>query len=335
MAPDKIVFIAWSRLSRRTRDLARELGAKLVFIPDHAPYLRAWRETGKILASINPRAVIAQLPQGPLLWRAHNLSKKQGFRLIADMHTGFIVYSSLKERLLNQPFRHLLRQLHLVIAHNEPIARLLTTRHGIPQEKVLIVYDPLPKIPGELRKPQVPGLKSKYLVAPSSWAPDEPLEQLVHDILRENPQGDGIQVVITGDPGRGGRRARRILEAAKKDNRVIITGYLPVEEYYWLLKNSEAVIALTKREYTVLSAIWEAVALSKPFITTPTTTLRKLLGENYPCFYRPGTRGLGEAAAKCRSEEKRVKNTIDMLRLLSKNSIEKLKQKLEEVMHKD
>ena len=75
----RIVFIAWSKLSRRSRDLARELNAEIIFFADKPPYLSAFKRTRKFLENERPGVVFVQLPQGPLLWLVLRLSKKTWF----------------------------------------------------------------------------------------------------------------------------------------------------------------------------------------------------------------------------------------------------------------
>ncbi len=324
------VFVAWSRLSRRTRELAELLGMELVFVPRGPPYVGAWLETGRLLARLRPRLVVAQLPQGPLLLRLHLLRRRLGFRLAADVHSGFMVYESLGERLLNQPFRRLLRGCDLVVSHNEPFTRLLLD-YGVPRERLLTVYDPIPPRHPSPRRPRLPGVEPHhYLLMPAAWAPDEPMELLAEAWRLSRLAGEGYKLVVTGD----WRRRPRSAERLRKLEGVVLTGFLPLEEYAWLLENAAAVLALTTKEYTVLSALWEAVAYQRPAIVSSTETLKGLLGDGYPCLAPMEPHGLAEAMRRClnpAAAEAAIR-AYRRLERLSRESIEKLRRRIGELL---
>ncbi len=322
----QIALIAWARLSRRTRDLAQVLGAKLIFIPDMPPYLRAWIETKHILEKLRPKLVIAQLPQGPLLWRVLNLSKRLKYRVVADVHTSFVVHDSLKGLFLNRPFQHLLGEADLLMAHNEPQAKLIETMAGISREKILIVYDPLP-IPPKTEEPPIEILRRKeYILLPASWASDEPIYEIVKIYIE---LGLNYILVLTNNPHRN-KRFYKKLQKIIKNKPIILTGYLPIRQYAWVFQNAKAIIAATKREYTMLSSIWEAVAYKKPFLVLQTKTLKEILGNNYPCFFSLSSNSMKAAIEKCLEESIRreIKKVIEKLSLNSSLSLERLSKTL-------
>lgn len=333
----RAVFVAWARLSRRTKDLARELNVKLLFIPDRPPYLKAWRETKKLLESENPNVVLIQLPQGPLLWRAISLSERMGYKVVADVHTAFIYNTTVKEIILNKPFQHLLHKAELVLAHNEPLADLMAEKLKLPRDKILTIYDPLPKPPESLRRPQLDAVeRDSYLVVPSSWSPDEPLDYVVEEFLESRLSGE-LKLVITGNPGVSltlYRRVKKVLAKQGKE-KVVLTGYLPDEEYAWLLRNARAVVAATMREYTMLSAIWEAVAYEKPFLVSETKTLRDVIGDQYPCFFKLKRGELKATLEKCLREDRMINDTfiktINSLAHKSHTTVKKLARMLEKL----
>jgi hypothetical protein len=278
----QIAFVAWSRLSRRTRDLARELGAKLIFIPEKPPYLKAFRKTANALEELKPDIVLVQLPQGPLLWHALRLSKKLGFKVVADVHTGFIYPQTLKEKILNSPFINLLKCADLILAHNPPQHRLIMEKAKAPPKRIVTVYDPLARPPAQPEKPNLPINPEGYIILPASWAHDEPLDYIVREFLKAKTT---LKLVVTGNPSRNPKLYSRVKRLAKNSTRILFTGYLPEPQYHWLLKHSRAVIAATTREYTMLSAAWEAITYKKPVILNRTATLAEIFGEDYPYFF--------------------------------------------------
>jgi hypothetical protein len=148
------VFIAWRRLSRRTSFLFRELGLDLFYVPDRPPYLKAAWRTLTFLRSRKPGVVFTQLPQGPLLAEVAVISRGTGFKVVADVHTGFIYPTSLKEYILNKPFHTYLHKVDLVLAHNKLQASLIQEKANISSEKIMIVYDPIPQIPQNTKAPK-------------------------------------------------------------------------------------------------------------------------------------------------------------------------------------
>jgi len=329
----RTIFVAWARLSRRTRDLARELDAKLVFIPDRPPYIRAWRKTKTVIESEKPDIVLIQLPQGPLLWRITQLSKKLGFHIVADVHSGFIVYNSVKELLLNALFRKLLHQADFVLSHNPPFTRLLIKKLKLHRDKVLTVYDPLPKPPKTQKKPAIADELDNYIVIPASWAPDEPLEYIAKEFLASKVARE-YQLVITGNLKRNPKLAKRIQNlvdyCAKK--RVILSGYLDDAEYSWLIHHSQAIIAATTKEYTMLSAIWESIAYNKLFLVSRTATLKEVIGNEYPCFFTIRRGEIARVIDSCMSDKsnirKHIEHTFNNLINKSISSLNALKSKL-------
>lgn len=327
------VFVAWSRLSRRTRDLASALGLKLLFLPYRPPYLKAIVYTKRILLEEKPELVFVQLPQGPLLYTVLRLRDRLGYRVVADVHSGFIVYASLKEWLLNSPFKRLLRRVDLVLSHNEAFTKLLVEKSLVLKSRVLTVYDPLPDLSGS--EPPPLGLEpASYILVPASWAPDEPLWEIVKGFLESGVQGS-FKLVVTGDYRRRLELAGRIRRLAEEYSRVVLTGFLPRPQYNWLLLNAQLIVAATVKEYTMLSAIWEAVAARRPFMATTTRTLERILGSSYPCLTPPTVEGFKKAFPRCVELDSAgrsvVEDTIVKLRELSYSSMERLREAIREL----
>lgn len=83
---------------------------------------------------------MVQLPQGPLLLLMVLLKYLCGFRLILDVHSGFLIYDSWRGVLLNGPFRNLLRFGDYILVHNRYILHILPD--GC-RDKAYIIYDPV------------------------------------------------------------------------------------------------------------------------------------------------------------------------------------------------
>jgi len=307
----RIVMVAWRRLSRRSQLLSEALGAELLFFPDRLPYLRAAFRTMKAVSNAKPDILIVQLPQGPLLLGAIVLRAFRHFKLVADVHTGFLMRWEWKSALLNTPFKRLLGRCDLIAIHNEKMRDLLPQSA---KKKALVVYDPWFMI-----KPTVPQMaKERYIVFPASYHPDEPLDEVL-----EAARGIslGVQIRVTGN-------WRRRPEVKRHESESIrFTGYLTNEEYELLIANSIGIISGTKEEYTALMSAWEAVAYQKPLAITDTKALRESFGA-YPAYYHWNDKADLIKAIRYLYESKPDQGAIESLRKKAVEGIERLQEKL-------
>jgi glycosyltransferase involved in cell wall biosynthesis len=332
----KGVFIAWRRLSKRTEDLSRELGLETVFIPDKPPYIRAALKTASILRRVKPRIVFVQLPQGPLLGEAVTLSKFLGFRVVADVHTGFIHTTTFKERVLNNPFHRYLRLTHLILAHNTLEQELIVKKAGVSRDKIIVVYDPVPAPPQRLEEPKLGIELDKAIVLPASWSPDEPIDRVVEEFLRSRASKE-FTLIVTGNWRRNEDMYSRVIEIIRRYNakdRVMATGFVSDEEYWYILKSCRAVIALTSREYTLPHVLWEAVAVRKLFLVSRTKALEAEIGNEYPCFFSQDIKDFGETLDRCLLDKGQAyaEKVAEMLEARSRQGIENLRRAIQTLL---
>lgn len=265
-----IAVIAWKKLSTRSELLAKALNGRLWFFRDNLPYARAFAKTLLKAVCEKPSVIIVQLPQGPLLLEVYLLKKLIGCKVVADVHTGFLISTDWKGKLLNAPFVKLLPTADIVVAHNETQLALIPAKV---KNKTIVVFDPW-----YLIMPQATRSATKqepYVIFPASFAPDEPIEEIIESI---NKFDLNVKMYITGN----WKRKPQIKKYASE--RVIFTGFLPSEKFNSLLADATAIVTGTTREYTVLMSGWEAIAHSKPLAVTATATLRNLFGD-YAVFY--------------------------------------------------
>jgi glycosyltransferase involved in cell wall biosynthesis len=310
------VIIAWKKLSRRSELLSKALDAKLWFFSDNVPYARASLNTLRNVVSQKPKIIIVQLPQGPLLLETFFLKKIMKCKIIADVHTGFLVTTEWKGLLLNVPFLKFLHVADLIVAHNDFQLNLIPS--GL-RGKTLVVFDPWHLAVDSERNGE--SVQGGYIVFPASFASDEPFEEVIHSINLFNID---VKMYITGN----WKRQPKITKYAS--DRIIFTGYLPSKEYNKLLSEATAIITGTKREYTSLMSGWEAVAYAKPLALTGTGTLKSLF-KDYAVFYDwKNNKSIAEAIKKILTSKP---NTVarEKLRLRTLGSIKMLVNKLEEL----
>jgi glycosyltransferase involved in cell wall biosynthesis len=263
------VIVVWRKLSRRSELLAEALNAKLWFFKDNLPYARAALKTLMGIIRRKPKVLVVQLPQGPLLLEAYLLKKLVGCKVVADVHTGFLVSSDWKGLVLNTPFVKLLPLADLIVAHNQTQLQLVPKRV---RRKTIVAFDPWHLIETQAK---TQAKNESYVVFPASFASDEPLQEVIEAAGRSDLN---IKLYITGN----WKRKPQLKKYETK--KIVFTGYLSSQEFGELLANAAGIIAGTKREYTSLMSAWEAVAYAKPLAVTATATLKDML-QGYAVFY--------------------------------------------------
>jgi len=266
----KCVFVVWRKLSRRTELLSKYTKCEYVLLKGSIAYIDLAYRTMRYIDRYRPKVIVAQLPPGPLLAVLAILKRFYRYRLIVDIHTGFLVYDNIKSWILNKPFRFFLKYCDIILVHNDDITELLP--RGL-RDKTIVVYDPWFLV---AEQADMCRESEDYVVFPASYAPDEPLEEVLSAVLGS---ALNIKLYVTGD-----WRRRKDLKDRYESSKIIFTGYLPTDEFYKLLCKAKAVITGTKREYTLLMSAWEAVAFRKPLIVNKTRTLEKIF-KDYAIFY--------------------------------------------------
>jgi len=235
--------------------LAEELGLELLSLKSKVPYLGEAVETFRLLKGYD--LVFVQVPQGALLWLA-SLLKSRGFKLVADIHSGFILLDSPKLKLLNWPFRGTILKSDLILVHNSEIVKLLPDSV---KDKVIVVYDP------PLRGVKWEG-GGGYAVIPAGGYGDEDIRPIIKAIAKS---GVLKEVHLTG-PGKP-------LITHINGVKIVRTGFLEWNRYLDELKKADLLIAITQREYTFLRSAWEALCIGAPFVISDTRTLRSIYKE--------------------------------------------------------
>ena len=260
-------LVAWRKLSHRSVLLSKSVpNTKLWFFKTDPLYIEGFRNLFLRYLSERPSTLILQLPQGPLLLEGVLLKKSYDCKVVVDVHTGFVYGHTFRGLILNKSFNKLLNYADLVIVHNPEILNILCPSII---EKTQVVYDPWTFI-----QPTKQMSKGRYLVFPASFAPDEPLTEVLSAVNKYK----NMKVFVTGNFYRNPSLARF------SSNHVEFTGFLKRQNYEKLLANSFAIITGTKDEYTLMMSAWEAVAFQKPLVLSETRTLRNMF-DDYANFY--------------------------------------------------
>ena len=261
------LFLAWAppSHSRRSELMARKLGVPLhrIHVLKMRRYLAPLRYaiqaplTLLMLLRQRPKVVFVQNPPifAPLFaWMCCALTRAG---LIIDSHTDAIQCPRLWGWSLPL-HRFLSRRALTTIVTNEYLRQIVdgwgATSHIIPD------------VPSEFPAGKPYLVEHPFNVAMvSSFSPDEPLDE-VAQVARSLPD---IGFYVTGDPA---RREKRL--PARPPN-VHLTGFLPSDEYYGLLRSVNAIMTLTTEDHTMQRGACEAVWLGQPIIASHWPVLRQ------------------------------------------------------------
>lgn len=265
------VVIAWMPVSQRSRTLGERLGFEVALVGRRG-FRRAWTaplayplsalRTLISLARHRPRAIVVVAPPfvAPLVVRP--VAAILRARWAVDIHTGALVDRRWRWSV---PILAWAARASDAAVVTLPTLGALLERRGV---RTLVLPDPLPRLgaaTGATRPaPSLGAPPLPTVVAVTGWGDDEPLEALV-----EAAQGRPWQLVLTGRP-------RRPLATPPN---VRLAGFLEDAAYVELLSGADAVVVLTRRDDTLLSGGWEAIALERPLVLSGTAAIRATFGD--------------------------------------------------------
>lgn len=263
----KTLFVAWSRLSRRTECLADSLQAKVLYLHGEKSnrFFRLWNvlqrtfKTYEILRNERPDVTFVQNPPVHAILPVFLYSIGYKKRFVIDAHTRALWVERIHHHFYILLLRFFSKFSVTLLLHNEDLRKIIN--HWRSHSFVLETWFP-PWIKPGTRE----GGSPESLVVISSFSSDEPIEE----ILEALHEMERIRFFVTGDS----KKIINKLGAPQREN-IIFTGYLEKEEYFLLLQESDAVMVLTTRPYTLLCGAYEAVAFGKPLITSDLPLLRR------------------------------------------------------------
>lgn len=266
----KKVFIVWAPYSQRSRSLAKELDMNLHLIhyfrfqqPLYAPfkYLLQAMHTLAILLKDRPHIVFVQDPPifAALSVFFYSALTARNAKYIVDVHTGALLHPWWKSFRWLQKF--LYRRALTVIATNQAISECVKS---LGADSMVLKGPPIVIPDGE----SMP-LSDKFnLVLVNTFSPDEPLSVVLEAVKDRSD----VHLYVTGDV----KKAPSSMLKSKPAN-VTFTGFLSDDDYFKLLRGTDAIIVVTDTDYTLQLGAMEAVAVGKPIITSDLSFLRRHL----------------------------------------------------------
>lgn len=269
---DDPLFIVWGPPSYgpRSKIFARAVGADIEFIhtvkgrgPWVAPvkYVAQFVRTVRLLRSRRPHTVFVQSPPSFAPLTVWLVGRWSGVRLVIDAHSdAFQAPHWTRPRWL---YRRLARAAAATVVTNEHFAELVRGWGAT----AVVLQDIPARFPEGGTYPFADGFNVTVV---STFADDEP----IGEVLDAAASLDGVVFHVTGNID----RADRTLVSSAPEN-VIFTGFLSDDDYYELLRGSDAVMCLTTRDNTMQRGACEALSLGRPIITSDWPLLRSYFSE--------------------------------------------------------
>ncbi len=265
MKKNKGVFISWSKEgAQRTEHLAKFLNfeifrfslfpRKIIFSLIKFPI--QFFKTLFYLFKTKPKIVIVEFCQ-PIIGLPSFIYKYFfGKKIIVDMHSGPFVSKKWK---FFKPITHfVLKNSDLILIHDETIKEKLIFEKN---KKIVLLHNPI------FIEENVSLNNKEYFVFPASWDKDEPIKEIIEAtfLLKD------VEIFITG---------KKNIKINKIPQNLKFTGFLPNEDFYNLLKNAKGIISLTKWDYTLTFASFEAINLEKPLVVSNKKAFKKFFEDN-------------------------------------------------------
>jgi glycosyltransferase involved in cell wall biosynthesis len=304
-SPDDVLFLVWGPPSHgpRSRVLARELGIEVRFISITerrglavAPLKYGYQAlvTIGLMLRRRPRVVFVQSPPSLAVAVVALCGALTGTQYVVDAHSDAMLSPIwTRPRWLH---RLLTRRALATVVTNEHFAAVIRSWGGT----ALLLRD----IPTAFPTGGAIELGGGFhVLVVNTFADDEPLDAVL-EAAAELPEAT---FHITGST----RRAPDGLLASAPPN-ALFTGFIPDEDYYALMRASDAVLCLTTRDHTMQRGACEALSVGRPIVTSDWPLLRD--------YFRRGTvhvdntaAGIRDGVARLRAEQPRFEAEIAAL----------------------
>jgi glycosyltransferase involved in cell wall biosynthesis len=302
------VWISWND-SLRSRNLSQDFGIPLyVKVFEHSVVSRhifssMW--TIYILTKHRPTCIFIQYSFLLLLFIAiYKLITPYHVCVIADCHTKALRRSvdGILGRIFKRIKRKSFQYADLIILSNDGMvsdALEYTDRHFILPDRIPTINDY-----------PVENNRENYCVFVSSYADDEPLEEVIKaaDILKGK-----IKIYCTG---RIPKHLNHLNEHTYSN--IYFTNYLTQQEYESLISNATCVLALTEEEDCLQCAGYEALSLGLPLVVSDTAALKSYFG-NTVIYVQNIASDIAFGIEKSMSNKTTLKNDMKKLEKLRRS----------------
>ena len=264
MARSGPIWITWES-QRRNREIARALAMPLYewshvdrLRPRIFKYVVGIAKTLRLLLRERPRLVICQNPSIVLSAGLVAVKLMCGLHVFVDAHNVGLFPAGGRSRLLMLVSRWVQRHADMTIVTNDGLKAKVEATGG----RSFVLPDPIPAAP-ETSIQRLKGSTNVLLIC--TYADDEPYEVVFEAFRALGPE---TVLYVTGNPEKLGGRKLRLPE------NVILTGFLPEEDYWSALRAVDVAIDLTTRDDCLVCGAYEAAAVGTPMVLSDTAALR-------------------------------------------------------------
>jgi glycosyltransferase involved in cell wall biosynthesis len=265
MIKNKIVFVVWADHARRSIELSKRIGCRLIHLKKRGQnkvittfyYIKFFFQTIFLINKEKPKTIIIEHTQ-PILGIAILLyTKLSRSDYILDTHTApFLLKNNLsfwQKMIFNN--------CKLIIVHNEQLESKF--KNDFKFNNIFTLEDPIPIITNNY----VNKVNKKIIVTIiNTYSQDEPLDNLIK-CAQNMPD---IKFYITGDV----KKDKKHLSWNKYTN-IQFVGFICDEDYFDLLNKSDLIVVLTTQDYTLLCGGYEGLSLQKPMILSDKQPIKK------------------------------------------------------------
>ncbi len=269
MQINKHVWITWERQTRN-RSMAKALRAEYLEYAYKKGMLRYVVLSSKTLFFLikrKPEIVYFQNPSIVLglVCAIYGLFFRRG-KLVGDYHNCALNKSSP----LFFVNKFIARHCSLVIVTNPSLESIVADMGGV----AVSFPDPLPDVE---RFENEHLQKTKDIVFVTSWANDEPINEVLNAFIVSGLAKDEISLLMTGRP-----KFERLEHSQNyyEQRGIKFLGFVD-ESYYWsILKNSYFVIDLTTRDNCMVCGAYEALAVRRVLLLSENEASVNYFGKN-------------------------------------------------------
>lgn len=270
------VWISWEN-HRRSRELAGALGVPFEHKESSMrrifryPVLLAW--TIGVVVRRRARMVFCQNPSIVLTTALALMSTPFRFQLVVDRHSNFKFRTrksrSLKWRIFHFLSAYTLRKAEVTIVTTRKLMKWVHLNGG----RAVVLHDKIPDL-STRTVVDLKGCPSVLFVCTYSW--DEPIEEVLQAV-NSFPVNSVLYITGRGTAAIHARVAEMNLQM--RERRVVLTGFLPEDQYRAYMASADIVLVLTTVEDVLLCGAYEAVSLGKPLVLSGTNAIRGLFNQ--------------------------------------------------------
>lgn len=263
----KTLWVAWEKdASIRSRILAKEMKADYYTFTAFEGrkyfasirYIVAVIQTLLILLKMKPIILVVQNPSIVLCFLSSITKKLFGYKLIVDLHTQYIHPGKVRKFIMNYMNKYSLNRCDIIVVTNDNYKNDIK---DITDKTIYVLPDKIPHFDYEFNRLTLKGKSNVLFIC--TFSEDEPWEEVLE---ASRLLGNDFCIYISGKP--------KIKEMNIPEN-IILTGYVPNEQYQNLLRSVDVVLVLTVEDNCMVCGAYEAVAAEKALILSDKRVLRE------------------------------------------------------------